>query len=205
VGGALSLTFLALARPAARLDFAGLAGALRRWSIGLGFATLSACATLWSEQRYLHHRDVDIAAPSWPTLWFVIALAVVALVYLRGRLDAPRVVAGVSGAALILGTVHLWMFDGTWRQMIGFALVVVFCGAYTFAAAAMGSRRGVNAATLALAARVMLLALELFESLTRTGFGLIVTGLLLCAVAWAWWRMRVLVPMARPMRMGGTS
>jgi uncharacterized membrane protein len=208
VGGALSLGFVSLARPVGAVGFEGPAQALRRWASGLGFVTLFFSAMMWSEKAHRswfgeHLPDV----PTWPVLWFLASLVVAALLYLRPKPDLPRVLTGALGTLLVLGAAFGWLPEDTGlRKVVGFALAVGFCAAYTFAAAAAGSRRGVNAATLALAARVLVLFFELFEDLTRTGLGLIVTGLLLCAVAWAWWRMRVLVPIApRPTAPGGAA
>ena len=93
-------------------------------------------------------------------------------------------------ALLLTGAVYGPEWAGLARKIVGFALLCATAVSFTFAAAARRSRAGVNFGTLALAVRVVALFLELFEDLTRTGVGLIVTGLLLVAVAYGWWTSR---------------
>ena len=75
------------------------------------------------------------------------------------------------------------------------------CIAVAMAAAESGSKLGTNLATLALAARVFVFYLELAKNLMTTGIGLIVTGLVCLAVAYAWCRFRRALPVAA--RSGG--
>jgi hypothetical protein len=90
--------------------------------------------------------------------------------------------------------------NGSWHSIaasarfLGFALFCVAGAAFAVAAAQAGSRRLTNLFTLAIAARIIALFLEVLSTLALTGLSLLLTGAVFCAVAWAWWRLHAVLP-----------
>lgn len=193
---------IGLALAAARPWLGLYARVAQRWSIGLVGLTLVAAAALWSikerewgssSERYA---GVGRLALHWPfALFAMAALAAGAVqVWKRRRRDPATYAAALLAAVMLVGAVYPPHWEDLPRKIAGFALCCGAAVAFTFAAGARGSRAGVNVGTLALAARILILFLELFDDLTQTGVGLIITGLLLVGMAYGWWRLRVLVP-----------
>ena len=125
-------------------------------------------------------------------LWWVRAPALraklAAIVLLTLFLSGALVGRGHAGSLLL-------------RQFVGFGLFAGICIAVAMAAAGSGSKVGTNLATLALAIRVFVFYLEQAKNLMTTGMGLIATGFVCLAIAYAWWRLRRTLPVAA--RIGG--
>jgi hypothetical protein len=196
---AIGLAFAVVGRPAA--EAAGrpaYAAVFKRWAVGLIGVPLVLSAFAWSRETSWATRrlsDGGWLANHWPLVVLAVAaLAAGALQARRRKLDIATAGAALCAAALVGGAVYLVGGHPLGLQILGFALFCATATLFTVASALRGSRAGANLGTLALAVRVLAVFLELFEDLTKTGVGLIVTGLLLVGVATAWWRLRVLVP-----------
>jgi uncharacterized membrane protein len=184
--------------------------ALRRWAFWLGAMLMNAVAFEWHyanrQERWFFESERDM--PLWPLAFFGVA-ALLAMVAQFDRKSSPaRVIASILGLTAVTGSMLDVVPGGLVRQIVGFGLICTFLVSLIIVLAEQGDRRGVNFASFALAVRVVALFFELFEDLTRTGFGLIITGLLLVCTAWAWWRLRALVPIAAPKTaspLGGVS
>lgn len=166
---------------------AGAAAALPKWGAALVSVAVFAAAWRWSEPHS--------GRAALPTLFALLAaLTALYLVELALSRRRARIVAGALVAAFVLGgaIVSRSLGEGTLR-VTGFVLFCAMCGALAMAAAEAGSRRLTNLFTLLIAARILVLYLELVRNLMTTGFGLILTGLVFCAVAYGWWRLRAVV------------
>jgi hypothetical protein len=196
---AIGLAFATVGRPAA--EAAGrpaYASVFKRWAVGLTCVPLVLSAFAWSRETWWGTRRLSEGgwlANHWPLVLLVVAAVVAGVLQARRRkLDIATAGAALCAALLVVGAVYLVGGHPLSVQILGFALFCATATLFTVASALRGSRAGVNFGTLALAGRVLAVFLELFEDLTKTGVGLIVTGLLLVGVAAAWWRLRVLVP-----------
>lgn len=169
--------------------------ALRRWGMGLLFAAAILAAVAWSLawSGRTHPPMMGLAS-------VVAAACVVRLVWLRKGAVVP---GAAAFAALVVGAA--WMsggLPGSWHALdattrfLGFALFCAAGGAFAVGAAKAGSRRLTNLFTLAIAARIVVLFLEVLKTLALTGFGLLLTGAVFCAVAWAWWRVHRALPVS---------
>ena len=169
--------------------------ALRRWGAALLFAVAVLAAFAWSiAWSGRTHPPMMILASA------VAAGCVVRLVWLRKgavALGAAAVAALIVGAAWMSGR-----FPGGWHPLdakmrfLGFVLFCAAGGAFAVGAARAGSRRLTNLFTLAIAARIVVLFLEVLKTLALTGFGLLLTGAVFCGVAWAWWRLHRVLPVS---------
>jgi hypothetical protein len=158
--------------------------ALRRWGAALAAVSAVAAAGILS---------VRASHSTRPTMLFV-AAAVAAL--LGTRLFLTRRYATLAGTVLtflLLGTAYAFTSAEVGVRFLGFVLFCAACAALAIASAQAGSKRLTNAFTLAIAARIVVLFVEVLRSLALTGLGLILTGLVFCAVAWGWWRLHGLV------------
>ncbi len=194
LGASLGLVFL-LAVDFVQPRKAAAAAALRRWGFGLiGITAIGACL-LWNE----HMRWVWQQA-YWPMAFFV----VVALPHAIRELIVHRPGSGIRLASLVLliallvgaALTYSSGTDHVGRQLIGFTLFCALCTSVAIAAANAGSKVGTNFATLALAGRVLVLYFELAKNLMTTGVSLIATGGVCLAVAYGWWRLRRVLPIA---------
>jgi uncharacterized membrane protein len=79
--------------------------------------------------------------------------------------------------------------DGTASRLIGVAIFIALWAAVARGAAASGLNSLFAIAIAAIALRIFIIYLELFGSLAATGGGLVVGGLLLVALSWAWHRI----------------
>ena len=195
VGGALLLLAEALRHlhpPAVR--------ALRRWGGGLLFAVAVAAAFSWSVGWSGRTR------PPMIVLSAAVALAWIArLAWIR---KGALAVAAVALTGLVIGAAWVggrsagltWHATDPGIRFLGFVLFCAAGGAFAVGAARAGSRRLTNLFTLAIAARIVVLFLEVLKTLALTGFGLLLTGIVFCGVAWAWWRFHRVLPVseARP-------
>jgi uncharacterized membrane protein len=181
------------------------AAALIRWGFGLSAAVAVVAAYVWADGSY-GHPLAD--RTSWPLLVFCAA----ALAYgVRAFASAPKaralriaalaLYAALLGGAAIISQRH----PPTPIIFLGFALFSATCVALAMSAAASGNKLGTNLATMALAARILVLYGELAKDLMTTGVGLIVTGLVCLGVAFGWWRLRRLLPVATVAPQGGAS
>ena len=189
---AIGLLLLAAARMRAPWLTPGAPAALDRWASVILAGSIVVGAVTWSISELSRDRD---ALVTWP--WFLLAVAIGAVLASK-RIEPLELATGLLGLALIAGPALAQVLPEGSRKWLGFVLAVGFCLALVFAAASEGSRGWVNFGSLMLAARIVMLYFELFENLMNTGLGLLVTGAVLIATAWGWWRLRGLVPMARP-------
>lgn len=190
---------LAAARPLARRGARGPAAALRRWAVALIGVPLVVAVGIWHVEAAARP-DPDLAGSA---LWVV--AGVVPGAWLLGRRpDVSRLAAGVLGGAYLAALpLAVDGLGATARQFLGFGLFCAFAAALAIAAARAGSRRWVTAATLALAIRAVVFYLELARDLMSTGLGLITTGVVICGVAYGWWRVHRALPVApRPAEAG---
>jgi hypothetical protein len=188
IGGALLLLGEALRklhRPATR--------ALRRWGGGLLFLAATSAAFGWS---FSWSQRTEVAMMIWAA-----AVAAAWMVRLGWTRNAPLAGAALATTALILGAALLgnrpsqdWHGLDAPTRFLGFALFCAAGAAFAIGAARAGSRRLTNLFTLAIAARVVILYLEVIRTLALTGAGLLVTGAVFCGVAWAWWRLHAVLP-----------
>ena len=191
----MGLVFLGSAQWATGYLFA-TAKSLRRW--GFAFCALSICvaAAGWtwdSSFRVFGEGEVG----QRPTIALLAAAVFVGFAWFRKGVDWTRFGALILGLCVTLGPYYLPL-EGLAERVLGFILVCAFLTAFTLAAARAGSRRGVNFGAMSLAARVVVLFFEIFQDLTRTGVGLIFTGILLLGVAFAAWKLRTWIPIAEP-------
>ncbi len=184
----LGVDFVQPRKPAA-------AAALRRWGFGLvGITAIGACV-LWNE-----HMRWNWQQAYWPMAIFVVAALLHAIrqLIVQGPGSGVRLASLVLLVALLVGAV-LTDSGGTnqvGRQLIGFTLFCALCTSVAIAAANAGSKVGTNFATLVLAGRVLALYFELAKNLMTTGVSLIATGGVCLAVAYGWWRLRRVLPIA---------
>jgi uncharacterized membrane protein len=171
--------------------------ALRRWGAGLLFAGALLSAVAWS---------IAWSGRTHPPM-MIVAVVVTAACLLRllwlGKgavaLGAAALAALIVGAAWLSGRV-----PGGWHAVdaparsLGFALFCAAGGGFAVGAARAGSRRLTNLFTLAIAARIVVLFLEVLKTLALTGFGLLLTGAVFCGVAWTWWRLHRALPVSEP-------
>lgn len=177
--------------------------AFNRWAFGLIALAVIVGAAGWSVHWPAY--EVDSLERNWPALALLVSLAVAALAQLRPRSPAApnwrRIEPFAAGAAVVgtlflLGPAYRAFENHLHAQIVGFSLFCALATLFTFAAGAQGSQWGVNVGSVALAVRILALFMELFENLTKTGIGLIITGFLLVAIAYGWWRLRGAVPIA---------
>lgn len=166
--------------------------ALRRWASGLLGVTVVWAATGWASNRTLRAwANLSPQLPDYlPLLAFTLLAGALLAYFLFWRVDRPAAVATAAGL-LLLGLPPLLPVDTHLfaRQFLGFALFAALTVALTFAAAARNSRLWTNLFSLAFAARIFVLYLELVKDLMSTGLSLLATGAVLCALAWGWWRV----------------
>ena len=196
---------LLLSVSALRRAHPGAAAAARRWGIGLLTATVVSASVTWATT----FSQWSVTPPRPVLLWpLVIFLATGAMLSVQlWWIRAPALRARLAAIALLtlflcgalVGRGH----EGNLllRQFVGFGLFVGLCIAVAVAAAGSGSKLGTNLATLALAMRVFVFYLERAKNLMTTGMGLIATGVVCLAIAYAWWRLRRTLPVAA--RIGG--
>jgi len=168
--------------------------ALRRWGAGLLFAVAVVAATVWSSH--------------WPGRtprpFFVLSsiFAGAWLVRLAWTRQGALALASAALAGLVLGAAYVggvfpderWLPADAGTRFLGFALFCLSGAAFAVAAARAGSRRLTNLCTLIIAARILVLFVEMLSTLAMTGFGLLLTGAAFCGVAWAWWRLHTVLP-----------
>ncbi len=179
----------------------GASAAAKRWGIGLLAATTVAASVSWAtttESRWLGRQTHPLL--HWPLWIFLAAAAALSARLWWTRPPALRArLAGIALLALLLCGALVRRADAgnlLLRQFVGFGLFACLCIAVAMVAAGSGSKLGTNLATLTLAVRVFVFYLELAKNLMTTGIGLIVTGLLCLAIAYAWWRLRRTLPVA---------
>ncbi len=167
-----------------------LAGPLRLWGLGLAFFGIIAQAIRWT---------FDVGSPGREQTIGLVALAigVVALLATFRTYTPARIVGLLSAVALLLGPEFLFAESSFATKIIAFVLAVLFCLAWAFVAADLGRRRQVNLATLLLGLRIVVAFADLFESLMDTGIGLLLTGVVLIAVSYGWWRLRGAIPVVK--------
>jgi uncharacterized membrane protein len=170
--------------------------ALRRWGGAVLFAVSIAAAFAWSIDW---GRGTLLAVGA---LCAVLAAAWIAR--LAWKRQGPLVVAALALTFLILGPSalsHVRSSEAGLR-FIGFALFCTAGVAFAMGAAQAGSRRLTNLFTLAVAGRVLLLFVEVLKSLALTGVGLLLTGVVFCAIAWGWWKLHDALPVQEVARDG---
>jgi hypothetical protein len=191
----LGVDFVRPRKPAA-------AAALRRWGFGLIGITAIAASVLWHE-----HLRWNWQQAHWPMAIFLLAALIHAIreLIVRGPGSGIRLTSLVLLVALLVGGVltHSTGTDHIGRQLIGFILFCALCTSVAIAAANAGSKVETNLATLAMAGRVLALYFELAKNLMTTGVSLIATGGVCLAVAYGWWRLRRMHPIAR--RLDGAA
>jgi Predicted membrane protein (DUF2157) len=168
--------------------------ALRRWGAALLFGVAIAAATVWSAGWSDGTRR--------PSIVLCAIFAVAWLVRLAWARKGALALAAVALTALVIGAARIGgqFAGGGWHRpdggtrFLGFALFCIAGAAFAVAAARAGSRRLTNLFTLAIAARIVVLFLEVISTLAMTGFGLLLTGAAFCGVAWAWWRLHTVLP-----------
>ena len=191
---------LLISASAIRSHHLGASAAAKRWGIGLVGATAVTANVFWAtaasqwvggQPHLLFHWPLGIylaaAAALSAQLWWTRPPA------LQARLASIALLTLLLCGALVgrAGEGNLLL-----RQFVGFGLFALLCIAVAMAAAGSGSKLGTNLATLTLAARVFVFYLELAKNLMTTGIGLIATGLVCLAVAYAWWRLKRALPVA---------
>lgn len=201
---AFGLTLLGGARILAAAREAS-ASALQRWGLAvLSFLAVHACVA-WSDSGGWRSASAPRIALYVGVVVFVLAVAghVVLDVRTPGTGRGNRMLALalfvfllVGGAILSATNTSSGSSDILGRQLVGFAAACALCIALALAASHAGSRAGTNLATLALAARILALYFELARDLMTTGAGLIVTGAVFLAIAYGWWRLRRILPVA---------
>lgn len=184
IGGTLLLSGQLLSRAHAAASVA-----LRRWGAALVAAACIGAAFIWS-----------LRAPETPGHMAVFAagvgLAIVALLAWTRRVAA--LLGTVLALAFLLGAA-IWTGErgDVPRRFTGFLLFCAAASSFAVAAAQSGRRWLTNLLTLAVAARIVVLFVELIRSLAMTGVGLVLTGAVFCGVAWAWWRLHGLIAPSR--------
>jgi len=197
---------LLLGASAIRGAHPGASAAARRWGIGLLAATAVSANAIWATT---YSRSLGPPGPVllWPLAIFVAAAAAlgVQLWWTDAPALRPRLAAIALLTLLLCGALigRAQESNQLLRQFVGFGLFAGLCIAVAMAAAESGNKLGTNLATLALAIRVFVFYLELARNLMTTGLGLIVTGFVCLAIAYAWWRLRRTLPAAA--RTGGVS
>ena len=171
--------------------------ALRRWGAGLLFAAAIVAAVAWSVAWSERTRP-----PMMIVAGVVTAACLLRLLWLRNgaaALGAAALAALIVGAAAVGGRSPAgWHALDATTRFLGFGFFCAAGGAFAVGAARAGSRRLTNLFTLAIAARIVVLFLEVLKTLALTGFGLLLTGAVFCGVAWAWWRLHRVLPVPEP-------
>ena len=168
--------------------------ALGRWAAVLLCLTVTLAAAASSIWELGYGNRSSFSWP-WGLLGVSTALALAATSWWR---DPLKLGAAALGILLIAGPALATTVPAGHQKWLGFVIAVAFCLMVVFAAAHEGSRRWVNLGSLLLTFRIVRLFFELFENLTRTGLGLLLCGVVLLGAAFAWWRLRILVPVAPP-------
>ena len=192
-GAAVGLLLLVAGRVRSKWTSGASCIAFGRWAAVLLCLAAIVGAATWSIPEVAQQSIRSSAGWPWALLGISVAAALAAASW---WLDPRKLGAAALGLLLVAGPALATTFPAGPRKWLGFVIAIAFCLVVVFAAAHDGSRRWVNLGSLALAARIVVLFFELFENLTRTGFGLLLCGVVLLGTAWAWWRLRVLVPVA---------
>ena len=179
--------------------------ALLRWGFGLSGMVAAAAAFIWAEGK---HRYLQGNERAW---WPLAIFAATALAYSVPAVTSATKARNVRIAALLFYVAFLGGASfitgappSTASIFLGFALFSATCVALAICAAAAGAKLGTNLATMALAARILVLYAELAKDLMTTGVGLIVTGVVCLGVAYGWWRLRRLIPVTSSPAQGVT-
>ncbi len=189
----------------------GSASALRVWGCGvLAGVAAHACAA-WGQSSRWSSASEPARIVFVSVALFVLSAAIYAVLELAtpatgrgkrflalGLFTALLVGGAIVSAAMSSEVTH----DFLGRQVLGFVLSCALCITVAIAASQAGSRRGTNLATLALALRILVLYLELAKDLMTTGAGLIATGFVFLGLAYGWWRLRRVLPVASKLEAG---
>jgi hypothetical protein len=175
----------------------GAMRALRRWGATLLFGVTVAAGIAWTVQW----------ANGTPKFARIVCAVVAAawIARLAWRREGALALGAVALAALILGAPFVsdrstaassWALHAARpdARFLGFALFCTAGGAFAVASAQSGSRKLTNVFTTAVALRVVLLFVEVVESLALTGAGLLVTGIAFCGAALGFWKLRGALP-----------
>jgi uncharacterized membrane protein len=188
----------------------GPASALRGWGfVALAGVATHACAAWGQSSRWtsLHESEVAVLLSLGLfalSVGFAVGIELVTPATGRtNRLLALGLFVGLlGGGALISGSLTAVTSEPLARQLLGFAIACALCIAVAIAAAHAGSKRGTNLATGALALRILFIYLELAKDLMTTGAGLIATGFVFLGLAYGWWRLRRVLPVAARLEAG---
>lgn len=161
----------------------------RRAALFWGFGALAASsvtASVWWAEEVTGQPGLALAFP-----WAGALLA--GAVISASRPTAPPAARGAALAAFLTlavsATVPL-VAPLEPHEVLGCVLFLIVWTLAAVAAGIAGRRRLFDFATFAIAARLVVVYFEVFGSLSATGVGLIVSGLFILGVAYAWHRYR---------------
>lgn len=161
----------------------------RRAALSWGFLALAASsvvASVWWAAEVTGSPGLALAFP-----WVGAALA--GGVVFTSRPPAPPAARGAAQAAfltLAASTTVPLVAPIEPHEVIGCILFLIIWTLAAVAAGLAGRRRLFDFATFAIAARLVVVYFEVFGSLSATGVGLIVSGLVILGAAYAWHRYR---------------
>ena len=123
---------------------------------------------------------------------------VIAIIANYGRFNVPRVQRNATFLMLLAAGIYLTMpimgfqlgMDKWSRELIGALGFIVIWSLAATSAALANYKKLFDLASLIIAIRFIVVYFQVFGSLTTTGFGLIVSGLVILAVAFLWYRYR---------------
>lgn len=167
--------------------------ALARWAFGLGYMAIATAAIGWGNDSWSRSLS-SWTYGQWPLFAMIGGLALAGITSLKKTHSIAVLATVLIGSLFVISATVVPDWTELALKATGFVLFSATAVAFTFAAASLGSRFGTNVGSFAIALRIIILFFELFENLTDTGIGLIASGLLLVGIAYAWWRVRVLIP-----------
>jgi hypothetical protein len=149
---------------------------------------------IWGNGYYLRNQSVPLGAIG--IAWLATGIAIVVSLL---RASEPRNLRVITALLLLLVATYVsiphlidtrQVFPGSLNQVVA-AVGFLFVWGTAAASAAMASRnRLFDLATVVIALRFIVIYFEVFGSLTTTGIGLIVSGLVIIGIGVAWNRGR---------------
>ena len=164
---------------------------IRNWPIltALTGYVLVACVTsssqmVWSDVFSI--TDFDKIRPSYAIAFATALIASGAIAWLRQQKYLVERPASAVWFLAISAVVAFppWLIPHAHIPVLGAGIFMAYWALIGWTGMCMGYRGLLNAATVIIAIRLVIIYMEVFGNLLSTGFGLIISGILLIAVVW---------------------